>query len=63
MGVDHVGIGSDFDGTTIPDGIGDVSGLPNLIKELFNNGFDETTVRKIAFENWLRIFSATWKPE
>jgi membrane dipeptidase len=63
MGVEHTGIGSDFDGTTIPEGIGDVSGLPNLIKALFNSGFDEATVRKIAFENWLRIFSDTWQSE
>ena len=63
MGVEHAAIGSDFDGTLIPRGIGDVSGLPNLIKALFDNGFDEASVRKIAFENWLRIFSDIWQNE
>ena len=61
MGVEHVAIGSDFDGSLIPRDIGDVSGLPNLIKALFNYGFDEASVRKIACENWLRIFSESWQ--
>ncbi len=61
MGVDHVALGSDFDGAVIPGEIGDVSGLPKLIEALLNNGFDEASVKKIAFENWIRTFAATWK--
>jgi membrane dipeptidase len=60
MGIGHVAIGSDFDGTTIPGGIGDVAGLPKLTKALFDAGFDKASVNKIAHENWLRIFSASW---
>ena len=63
MGIEHVAIGSDFDGTVIPQGIGDVSGLPNLIDALFKKGFNEAEIKRIAHANWLRIFSETWKKE
>ncbi|MEJ2040915.1 MAG: dipeptidase [Desulfosarcinaceae bacterium] len=61
MGVEHVAIGSDFDGATIPKAIGDVAGLPRLIQALFAAGLDEGSVRKIAYKNWLRIFADTWR--
>lgn len=55
VGVNHMGIGSDFDGATIPAPISDASGLPNLISSLREYGFDETDLRKIGFENWMRV--------
>jgi membrane dipeptidase len=55
IGIDRVGIGSDFDGATIPKPIGDVSGLQNLILSLREYGFDDTVLRKIASENWMRV--------
>jgi len=61
IGLDHVAIGSDFDGTTIPNEIGDVTGLPNLMEALHKSGFDEEALAKISFKNWLRVLSATWK--
>ena len=61
MGEDHVAIGSDFDGATIPGIIGDVSGLPKLISALSRYGFDASTIRKIAYENWIRVFSDSWR--
>jgi membrane dipeptidase len=61
IGVDHLAIGSDFDGTTIPSEIGDVTGLPKLLAALRGGGFDEEALEKIALENWLRILSHTWK--
>jgi membrane dipeptidase len=61
VGIDRVAIGSDFDGAIIPDAIKDASGLPNLIAALLASGFDEDSVRKIAFENWMRIFRLTWR--
>jgi membrane dipeptidase len=61
IGVDHVAIGSDFDGTTIPNEIGDVTGLPKLIEALYKSGFDEEALAKISFRNWFRVLSATWK--
>jgi membrane dipeptidase len=61
IGIDRVGIGSDFDGATIPAAIKDASGLPNLIEALRTSGFDEECVRKIAFDNWMRVFRLTWR--
>jgi len=61
IGVDHVAIGSDFDGTTILKEIGDVTGLPRLMEALHQAGFDEEALCKISFKNWLRVLSATWK--
>lgn len=61
LGVDCVGFGSDFDGTTISDEIGDVTGLPKLITALREHGYDEETLRKITHENWLRVLRKTWR--
>jgi membrane dipeptidase len=59
-GLDCVGIGSDFDGATVPAAIGDASGLPNLIEALRRRGYDDASLRKIAHENWLRVLERTW---
>jgi membrane dipeptidase len=59
--IDGVAIGSDFDGTTIPQKIQDASGLPKLLDALRIHGYDEVALRKIAYENWLRVLSKTWK--
>jgi membrane dipeptidase len=61
IGIDRVAIGSDFDGSTIPAAIKDASGLPNLIAALRASGFDEDSIRKIAFDNWMRVFRLTWR--
>lgn len=61
MGIDSVGIGSDFDGTSIPAEIGDVTGLPKLMQALADRGYDETALKKIANENWVRVLEATWR--
>ncbi len=61
IGIDRVAIGSDFDGATIPLAIKDASGLPNLIAALRASGFDEDSIRKIAFDNWMRVFRLTWR--
>lgn len=56
-GIDHVGIGSDFDGIpTVPLGMEDISKLPNLTYELLTRGYSEKDVRKILGENFLRAF-------
>jgi membrane dipeptidase len=60
IGVDHVALGSDFDGATMPDELGDVSGLPKLLTALREAGFSEGELSKIAHENWLRILRQTW---
>ncbi|WP_019586852.1 dipeptidase [Deinococcus apachensis] len=61
LGVDRVAFGSDFDGAVVPDVIGDASRLPHLIGALRTHGYDETTLRKLASENWRRVFRQTWK--
>ncbi len=56
-GVDHVGIGSDFDGIgSLPKGMEDISKLPNLTYELLKRGYSEQDVRKILGENFMRAF-------
>ncbi|HMA34107.1 MAG TPA: dipeptidase [Chloroflexia bacterium] len=60
VGIDRVAFGSDFDGTTIPEDIGDVAGLPKLIAALRAHGYDEPALRKLAHENWLRVLGQTW---
>jgi membrane dipeptidase len=60
LGEDHVGLGSDFDGAVMPRPVRDASCFPNLIHSLRDHGFNEDTVRKIAFDNWMRVFRLTW---
>lgn len=60
MGIDHVALGSDFDGTRVPAELGDVTGLPKLMAALRKGGYDDSALRKIAHENWLRVLDATW---
>jgi membrane dipeptidase len=57
-GIDHVGIGSDFEGVgdSLPDGVKDVSGYPNLVRGLLERGYSEDDVRKILGENLLRVW-------
>jgi membrane dipeptidase len=57
-GIDHVGIGSDFDGIPeVPEGMEDVSKLPAIPAELKRRGYSESDVRKIMGENFLRVFA------
>jgi membrane dipeptidase len=59
-GIDHVGLGSDFEGVGegLPVGLKDVSGYPNLIRALLEKGYSEADIRKICGENLLRVWSA-----
>jgi membrane dipeptidase len=61
VGIDHVAIGSDFDGALIPEEIGDVTGLPKLMAALRGHGYDDAALRKLAHENWIRVLRETWK--
>jgi membrane dipeptidase len=57
-GVDHVGIGSDFDGITeVVQGLEDVSTFPALFAELAKRGWSDSDLRKLAGENFLRVFA------
>ncbi len=57
-GIDHVGIGSDFDGIgEVPEGMEDVSKLPKIPEELKRRGYSEGDIRKIMGDNFLRVFA------
>ncbi len=60
IGVDHVALGSDFDGTTIPDTLASAADLQLLIAELRKAGYDQDTIDKIAYKNWIRVLEKTW---
>jgi membrane dipeptidase len=55
VGPDHVGMGSDFDGATMPEGLEDCSKLPKITEALLRKGYSEDDVRKILGGNTLRI--------
>jgi len=53
LGEDHVGLGSDFDGCTVPNPIRDVTGVPTLFDALGTHGYDAPLLAKLASANWL----------
>lgn len=59
-GIDHVGIGSDFDGVgdTLPIGLKSVADYPNLIAELLRRNYSDEDIKKICGENLLRVWEA-----
>ncbi|NED72872.1 membrane dipeptidase [Streptomyces sp. SID9944] len=58
-GVDHIGIGGDYDGTAFtPDGLGDVSGYPNLLAELLQRGWSTSDLAKLTWQNAVRVLGA-----
>lgn len=58
-GVDHVGLGSDFDGiNSAPLQLDDVTNMPLITKELLKRGYTKKDIRKILGENFLRLFEA-----
>jgi membrane dipeptidase len=67
-GIDHVGVGSDFDGANMPFGMEDASKLPKITEALLQKGYSDSDVKKILGENTLRLMSdvervsKAWKP-
>ena len=59
VGIDHVGLGSDYDGVgdSTPIDLEDVSKYPNLIAELQRREFSEEDIRKVCGENLMRVWS------
>jgi membrane dipeptidase len=58
-GVDHVGLGSDFDGVeSMPEGLQGIDGLPRITLELLRRGWSDEDVKKVLGENFLRAFAA-----
>lgn len=60
LGEDRIGLGSDFDGALVPEGIGDCAGLPALRAALRSHGVDDGLMAKITHGNWLRVLRTTW---
>jgi membrane dipeptidase len=55
-GIDHLGIGGDFDGTShLPDGLGSVADYPNLIAELLRRGWSRADLGKLTWHNAVRV--------
>ncbi len=61
LGEDNVGLGSDFDGATIPKKLGSVSGLPILVDAMRSNGYGEKVIHKICYQNWINLLEKTWR--
>ena len=61
VGADHVGLGSDFDGADMPEGLEDCSKLPKITEALLRKGYSESDVRKILGENTLRVMEQAEK--
>jgi membrane dipeptidase len=59
-GIDHVALGSDFDGAPMPAALADVAALPRLIEALHDDGFSADEVERIAWGNWRRVLAAAW---
>jgi membrane dipeptidase len=60
VGIDHVGIGSDYDGVgdSLPVDLKDVSSYPNLVQGLLNRGYSDEDIGKVLGANFLRVWSA-----
>ena len=61
VGADHVGLGSDFDGATMPTGMEDCTKLPKITEALMRKGYSDSDIRKILGENLLRVMESVEK--
>lgn len=59
-GEDNVGLGSDFDGAQVPAEIDTAAGCQALVDAMRRRQFGETLIRKLCFENWMRVLAVTW---
>ncbi len=60
IGIEHVALGSDFDGALMPNELGDVAGLPRLLDELRKSGHNDESLQRICSENWIHMLKVTW---
>jgi membrane dipeptidase len=61
LGEDGVGLGSDFDGATIPAELGSAAGLQILVEKMRERQFGAALIEKVCFRNWLRVLGRTWQ--
>jgi membrane dipeptidase len=60
IGVEHVALGSDFDGATIPRAVGDAAGMPRVLDALAEAGFTHSELEAVAWRNWRRVLAVWW---
>ncbi len=60
LGEGGVGLGSDFDGATVPADIADCSGLQLLVTAMRGHGYSEALIEKLCYRNWLDVLERTW---
>src|SRR5262249_41357428 len=60
-GADHVGLGSDFDGATMPEGMDDCTHLPQITEALMRKGYSDADIKKILGGNILRVMEQAEK--
>ncbi|HEX2863971.1 MAG TPA: membrane dipeptidase, partial [Deinococcales bacterium] len=60
LGIDRVGFGTDLDGATIPQEVGDAAGLQRVVAALRAHGYGQPEIEKLAHGNWLRVLRQTW---
>jgi membrane dipeptidase len=61
IGPEHVALGSDFDGATMPAALGGAAGLPKLVDALAAEDFGESELAAICWHNWRRVLDAWWR--
>ncbi|MEZ4415813.1 MAG: dipeptidase [Gemmatimonadota bacterium] len=60
IGLEHVALGSDFDGAVMPVDLQDVTGLPRLLQAFRDAGFHQSDLEGIAHRNWVRVLRQIW---
>jgi membrane dipeptidase len=62
IGIEHVALGSDFDGAVMPLDLADAAQLPSLIDRLRQRGYDDVSLDLLTNQNWLRVLDDSWVP-
>jgi membrane dipeptidase len=60
IGVEHVALGSDFDGAVMPADLPDAAGLASFVAHMQEYGYDDESLKHITHRNWLRVLDDTW---
>jgi membrane dipeptidase len=61
VGIEHVALGTDYDGTQVPNAVSDAGKVQALVGRLRERGFDDEQVAAICHGNWLRVLRAVWR--
>ncbi len=61
IGPEHVALGSDFDGATVPQAVGGADGMPRVLEAMSELGFGPAELDAIAWGNWRRVLAAWWR--